>query len=116
MELRELITAAELIAGGTRKLAAVLGESPSNISKWRSGARHCPDEKIVRMAQIAGMPPKETLGEVAWRRLGKLATTSALGAVAMLLGFGIAGRDAHAAGARLSEHYVYYVNLDGELA
>jgi DNA-binding transcriptional regulator YdaS (Cro superfamily) len=106
MQLAELIERAETHLGGTRKLAAALGESPSNVTKWRKGERHCPDEKIIRMAQMLGLPPRQTWSEVAWHRLGKLATTSALGAVAMLGLFGIRTEDARAAAPRLSAHYV----------
>lgn len=83
MQLPDLIERAESIAGGTRKLAAVLGESASNISKWKTGARHCPDEKVVRLAQIAGLPVERTFKEVAWQRVGKLASTAANGAAGM---------------------------------
>lgn len=99
MQLPELIERAEKHLGGTRKLAVALGEkSPSNITKWRTGEKHCPDDKIVRMAQLLGLPPRETWAEVAWRRMGKLATTSRRGA-GVTLSYGASALAAFAAAA-----------------
>lgn len=108
MDVKTLIDKASEVTGSQNKLAVALGTTSGRISDWRTGRAHCPNEKIARMAQIAGLDPKATLGEVIWRSLGKLATTSLRGVgligVAISLTFG--ARDAAAAGVgRVSTDY-----------
>lgn len=82
--LKKLIEAAESIAGGTRKLAALIGEKQSaNVSAWKAGTRPCPEEKLIRIAEIAGRDPVETVGEVAKARARKLLARAL---VALVLG------------------------------
>lgn len=106
MQLEELIERAEAIAGGTRKLAAVLGVSPAHVSHWKHGNRACPHAQIVAMAKLAGLPPKRTLGDIVWSNLGKLTTTAAAGAVATLLCWPGRADAAPTAGLKTSGHYV----------
>lgn len=94
MRLRILIEEAEAIAGGTRALAAMLGEKqPANISAWKQGKRPCPERTQLRIAQIAGRDPVPAVLEVAAERLGKLARLMTLCASVMIgaLVFGALG-------------------------
>lgn len=96
MLLTTLIDAASKSAGSQNALARKLGVSSGRVSDWRKGRQHCPDEKIARMAEIAGLPVEETWHAVAWHRLGKVFRASLAGAVAIIATFGAYG-DARAA-------------------
>lgn len=96
--LQQLIREAAEKAGSQNKLAKAIGETSGNVSCWMTGKRPCPDKFILAMARIAGRPPVATALEVYKERLGELAKTLAIGAVAMLCTFG-ASESARAAGA-----------------
>lgn len=106
MQLSELIERAEAIAGGTRKLGAALNANPSHISAWKAGTRHCPDEKLLAMVRLCGLPTERTLGAIVLARLGKLAKTSLAGVVAIMLTLGARDDAAASVGRLATDHDV----------
>jgi DNA-binding transcriptional regulator YdaS (Cro superfamily) len=96
--LETLIRDASRAAGGQNALARAIGETSGNVSNWLSGKRHCPDKHILQMARIAGRNPMQTAMEVYKERLGEVAKTLAIGAVATLCIFGANERALAAAG------------------
>jgi DNA-binding transcriptional regulator YdaS (Cro superfamily) len=99
MDVRTLIDAAVTKCGSRAALARALRVPAPNVTQWANGTRPCPDEKIARMAQLAGLPVEETWHAVAWARLGKLVATALSGVVATLLisAAGVGVRPAEAA-------------------
>ena len=108
MQLETLIDRAAERAGNRQKLAKALGVSHSNVSEWRSGKRPCPEERLLAMARMVSARPVDTALAVIRDRLGKLATTSLAGVVAIICTFA-GSDDAHAAGFKPAHDNVYYV-------
>jgi DNA-binding transcriptional regulator YdaS (Cro superfamily) len=96
-KVQTLIVTAATNAGSQAKLAAALGVSRGNVTDWLHGRTHVPDKYVLSMARIAGWRPLETALEVYKERLGELAKTLAIGAVAIIATFGPGGADAHCA-------------------
>jgi transcriptional regulator with XRE-family HTH domain len=92
MDLKQLIDAASLRAGGKAKLARDMDKRPPRISEWYNGT-HKPDaHELAYMAERAGLPVLETVAEIeaqldprysqVWRdALGKLKAAGVTAAV-----------------------------------
>lgn len=106
MQVSELIDRASKTLGSQAKLAKHIGAQPSHVSEWKTGARPCPEEALLKMASIVSARPIDTVMEVIRDRLGKLVTMSLAGAAVTLLGLTPRDADAHAAGLEPSVHYV----------
>lgn len=108
--LQTLIREASAQAGSQNALARAIGDTSGNVSNWASGKRHCPDDKLLKIARIAGRNPIQAALEVYRERLGEAAKTLVIGAVAMLCISGANDRALAAAGPDLMRDDVYYVN------
>jgi DNA-binding transcriptional regulator YdaS (Cro superfamily) len=96
-KVKRLIDAASETLGSQAELARALKVPRSSITNWKNGHEHVPDKHVLAMARLAGWRPMETALEVYKERLGELAKTLAIGAVAIIATFGTGGADAHSA-------------------
>jgi transcriptional regulator with XRE-family HTH domain len=92
-KVETLIKAASDAAGGQAALARAMGITRSRVTNWKAG-EHVPDKYVLAMARIAGWRPMETALEVYKERLGELAKTLAIGAVAIIATLGTGAADA----------------------
>ncbi|EDT41776.1 helix-turn-helix domain-containing protein [Burkholderia ambifaria] len=110
MNVAELIDKAKQATNSLGVVAEQLGKSQSRISEWKKGVGKPSATDIMLMAEMAGLPPLETLAEVesqldadrasVWQRaLSSLRTASVTGALALLVwtGLGMAPDHAQAA-------------------
>jgi hypothetical protein len=95
-KVETLIDTAARCAGSQAALARAIGATRSQITDWKAGRAHVPDKSVLAMARVAGWNPMHTAMEVYKGRLGELAKTLAIGAVAITLACVGAG-DARAA-------------------
>jgi len=97
MTLSELLDAAKRKQGSLGAVAAEFGFEQSRLSAWRNGARKPNAGEILVLAELAGLPPLETLAEVeqeldekhssAWMRaLGNLRAAGIAASVTLALG------------------------------
>ncbi|WP_232484628.1 helix-turn-helix domain-containing protein [Burkholderia ubonensis] len=109
MNVAELIDKAKQATNSLGVVAEKLGKSQSRISEWKKGVGKPSATDIMLMAEMAGLPPLETLAEVesqldadrasVWQRaLTSLRAASVTGALALLVwtGLGMAPDHAHA--------------------
>lgn len=64
MTISELLDAAKRKQGSLGAVADSLGIEQSRLSNWRKGSRRPDPAQIIRLAEIAGLPPFETLAEI----------------------------------------------------
>ena len=64
MTISELLDAAKRKQGSLGAVADQLGIEQSRLSNWRKGTRRPDPAQIMRLAEMAGLPPFETLAEV----------------------------------------------------
>lgn len=57
MQVKELIEAAEKVAGSPTAIAHILGIKPPIVFAWKSGSRTCSAEDRALLADIAGVDP-----------------------------------------------------------
>lgn len=96
MNLRELIEAAASRTGSQKDLAAQIGKDAARITEWKKG-KHKPEPgEIIRLAELADLPPLTTLAEIEaqldekhsqlWRAaLGKLTAAGVAATVGAVL-------------------------------
>jgi len=110
MQVSELVDQAVETLGSQAKVARAIGAQRSHVSEWRSGARPCPEDMMLKLARVSGNDPVATVLEVVRARLGRLATTSLRGlvgvGVAMSIGFAPKDGYAMAAAGRSTDHDV----------
>lgn len=96
MTLSELLDAAKRKQGSLGQVAAQFGFEQSRLSAWRNGSRKPNAGEILLLAELAGLPPLETLAEVeqelderhqsVWARaLGSLRAAGVTASVALIL-------------------------------
>ncbi|KGS95094.1 helix-turn-helix family protein [Burkholderia pseudomallei MSHR7498] len=96
MTIGELLDAAKRKHGSLGAVAEQMGIEQSRLSKWRSGDRKPDAGEILLLAELAGLPPLETLAEVeqgidskhapAWARaLGNLRAAGVTASVTLAL-------------------------------
>lgn len=83
--LREVIQAAADQVGSNKALADMLDVSPQRLNDWKHGHRPCPLHSQARLAELAGVDPKEWVWLQICRQLGRAAA-----AVLLTLGLGLA--------------------------
>ena len=83
MEVAALIDKAAERVGSRAALARALGQKPQAVTNW-AGGRPCPLIVQARIAELAGLDPKDFVWEVVRRELGKSVKRATLGAAAML--------------------------------
>jgi DNA-binding transcriptional regulator YdaS (Cro superfamily) len=103
MQVQALIDKAAKLCGSQNRLADELRVSSGRLSEWRTGKSACPDEKIVELAEIAGLDPEQTWHRVRWEKLRKM-TRAARGAV-VTLAYGVSVGVLSAAGEALRTMY-----------
>jgi hypothetical protein len=97
MTIGELLDAAKRKQGSLGAVADHFGFAQSRLSAWRSGARKPDAGEILVLAELAGLPPFETLAEIeqtldsknasAWARaLGNLRAAGVAASVTLVLG------------------------------
>ncbi|KWO34362.1 helix-turn-helix transcriptional regulator [Burkholderia stagnalis] len=97
MTISELLDAAKRKQGSLGAVAEHFGFAQSRLSAWRSGARKPDAGEILILAELAGLPPLETLAQVeqeldaknssAWARaLGNLRAAGIAASVTLALG------------------------------
>ncbi len=97
MTISELLDAAKRKQGSLGVVADLLGIEQSRLSNWRSGVRKPDAAQILVLAELAGLPPFETLAEVEqeldaknsaiWARaLGNLRAAGIAASVTLALG------------------------------
>jgi DNA-binding transcriptional regulator YdaS (Cro superfamily) len=59
--IKALIDAASVRIGNQYRMGKLIGYSTAEVSLWKAGARPCPPEAQVLMAQAAGFDPAEVL-------------------------------------------------------
>lgn len=64
MTISELLDAAKRKQGSLGAVADQLGIEQSRLSNWRKGTRRPDPAQIMRLAEMAGLPPFETLAEI----------------------------------------------------
>ncbi|NIF53574.1 helix-turn-helix transcriptional regulator [Burkholderia sp. Ax-1724] len=64
MTISELLDAAKRKQGSLGAVANQLGIEQSRLSNWRKGGRRPDPAQIMRLAEMAGLPPFETLAEI----------------------------------------------------
>jgi DNA-binding transcriptional regulator YdaS (Cro superfamily) len=96
-KVHRLIEASAKTLGSQAALARELGVSRASVTNWKTGHEHVPDKHVLKMARIAGWRPLETAMEVYKERLGELAKTLAIGAVAIISTLGAGSADARPA-------------------
>lgn len=63
MQLNELISKAESIAGGTTALSRRIGTPATHIHNWKAGIRTCQAEDRALLAEVAGVDPIAEIAE-----------------------------------------------------
>lgn len=115
MKLVELIEKASEKAGSQKALAAALSVDPPKLSEWKKGRYKPSAEAIAQMAELAGLPVFETLGEVqkelhpeaasVWARaLEKLKAAGVTACAVLILGMGAGAENANADNGLASLH------------
>lgn len=103
MDVRNLIDLAAAKLGTRAALAQALDQPPQAVSNWASG-RPCPIVVQARIAELAGVDPKQHVWEVVRKQMGKGAKRATLGVAAMLaFGYGGGAQHAEAAGPHRAE-------------
>ncbi|WP_175953600.1 helix-turn-helix transcriptional regulator [Burkholderia sp. BCC0405] len=107
MNISDLIEQARSSTGSLGALAEVIGKPQSRISEWKKGTGKPSATDIMLMAEVAGLPPLETLAEVesqldadrasVWQRaLSSLRAASVTAALALLVWTGLGMAPDHA--------------------
>jgi transcriptional regulator with XRE-family HTH domain len=110
MNIGELLDAAKRKQGSLGSVAEQMGIEQSRLSKWRAGDRKPDAAEILLLAEMAGLPPFETLAQIeqeldskhqsVWARaLGNLRAAGVAATVILTLGTCLTqSHDARAAG------------------
>jgi len=107
MDIAELIERAKKAAGSQLAVGEKIGRPHSRISEWKAGRRKPDAADIMLLAEVAGLPPLETLAEIesqldaerssVWQRaLSSLRTAGAGTVLAILVLVGLCGPPDHA--------------------
>lgn len=89
--LQAAIDQAASTAGSNRALAEMLGVSPQRLNEWKHGHRPCPLHNQARIAELAGVDPKEWVWREICRQLGRATAAVLLTLAASLAAFGAPG-------------------------
>lgn len=61
--LKGMIDGALILCKTKTQLARILGDTPQTLYNYEVGRRHMPDDKIVKLAKLAGVNPTLALGQ-----------------------------------------------------
>ncbi len=107
MDIAELIERAKKATGSQLAVGEKIGRPHSRISEWKAGRRKPDAADIMLLAEVAGLPPLETLAEIecqldadrasVWQRaLSSLRAASVTAALALLVWTGLGMAPDHA--------------------